>query len=168
MWVSKVKKTSFQTWIVLGAVGIALIPLILLFSYLINQFNNTLLQTSKADLSSKTSIAIAEAQNYMQDAISTVSTTASNTLLSAPTRTQPTLDFLKNTVDRAGIFYAMNLYNPSGQNLGYTDPDDGTHTFAGYYGSITGYAQLFSEALSSAPGTVYISDPFPGDTGQLF
>jgi len=47
MLFSKKRKGSFQTSIVVGAVGIALIPLILLFSYLIHQFNNTLLQTSK-------------------------------------------------------------------------------------------------------------------------
>ncbi len=165
MWVDKLKKTRFQTMIVLGAVAIALIPLIILFSYLIHQFNNTLLQSSKNDLKAKTSIAVDEAQNYMQDAISTVSTTASNTLLSAQTRTPTTLAFLKNTVDRAGIFYAMNLYSAQGQNLGYTDPGDGTHTFTGYYGSISDGSVLFSEALNSTPGTVYISDPFPGDTG---
>jgi methyl-accepting chemotaxis protein len=165
MWLTKIKKTRFQTWIVLGAVGISLIPLILLFSYLINQFNNTLLQTSKNDLSAKTSIGVAEAQNYMQEAINIVSSTSANTDLSASTRTQDTLTLLKNTVDRSGIFYAMNLYNSSGQNLGYTDPGDAPHTYSDYYGSIDDGQELFSEAMTGTPGSVYISDPFPGDTG---
>jgi len=101
----------------------------------------------------------------MQEAINIVSSTSANNQLASSTRTQPTLTLLKNTVDRSGIFYAMNLYNAAGTNLGYTDPDDGTHTFTGYYGSITDGAQLFSDAINGTPGSVYISDPFPGDTG---
>jgi len=82
----------------------------------------------------------------MQEAINIVSSTSANNQLASSTRTQPTLTLLKNTVDRSGIFYAMT-YIMRRTNLGYTDPDDGTHTFTGYYGSITDGAQLFSDAI---------------------
>jgi methyl-accepting chemotaxis protein len=164
-WVGRFSNPGFQTRIVLGALVISIIPLVLLFSYLIHEFNNTLIKTSTSDLGAKTQIAVGEAQNYMHEVSNVVSSTASNDQLGANTRTQANLTFLKNTVVRSQLFYAMNLYNPSGQNLGYTDPGDANHTYAQYYSSIGDGNQLFQEALSAPAGTVYISDPFPGDTG---
>jgi septal ring factor EnvC (AmiA/AmiB activator) len=169
MWVGKLKNASFQTLIVIGALGIALIPLLVVFSYLITEFNHTLTSSSSTELKQKTAIAVGEAQNYMQEVTNVVSTTASNTQLATQTVHDPaTLTFLANTVHRSGLFYAMNLYNRSGQNLGYTDPGDAPHTFLQYYGAIGNASQLFSKAFNSQPGTVYISSPFPGDTGPSF
>jgi methyl-accepting chemotaxis protein len=162
----KLRDLSFQTWLVLGAVIIAVIPLITLFAYLNTQFESTLLSSSKKNLNQKTQIAVGEVKNYMQEITNVVSTTADNPLLGTQVQHDPTtLAFLKNTVDRSGLFYAMNLYNSGGENLGYTDPGDGAHTFLQYYGSIANATQLFSEAMAATPGTVFISTPFPGDTG---
>ena len=168
-WIGKAKNSSFQTRIVVGALALALIPLLVVFIYLITEFNNTLTNASKTDLQQKTGIAVGEAQNYMQEVTNVVATTAANNLLSTQTpHTPATLSFLADEVQRSGIFYAMNLYNSSGQNLGYTDPGDAPHTFLQYYGSIGNASQLFSEAMNAQPGTVYISTAFPGDTGPSF
>jgi methyl-accepting chemotaxis protein len=162
----KLRHLSFQTWLVLGALVIAIVPLLILFTYLTNQFESTLLSSSKKDLNQKIQIAVGEAKSYMQEISNVTALTASNTLLSTQTAHAPdTLSFLKNTVDRSGLYYAMNLYNPSGQNLGYTDPGDGSHTFIQYYGSISNASSLFSQAFSASPGTVLFSTPFEGDTG---
>jgi len=167
--VNKIKNASFQTWIVTGALAIALLPLLIVFSYLITQFNSTLTATSSTNLHQKAEIAVGEAQNYMQEVTNVVSSAASNTQLGAQTADDPTtLKFLANTVGRSGIFYAMNLYNSNGQNVGYTDPGDAPHTFLQYYGAIGNASQLFKEALNAQPGTVYISTAFPGDTGPSF
>jgi hypothetical protein len=168
-WVSKIKNSNFQTRIVCGALILALIPLLIIFSYLISQFNTTLTDVSSTDLKQKTQIAVGEAKNYMQEVSNVVTSTASNTQLATQLPRDPNvLLFLSNAVKRSGIFYAMNLYNTSGQNIGYTDPGDASHTFLQYYGSIGNASQLFTEALSSQPGTVYISSAFPGDTGPSF
>jgi len=167
--VNKIKNASFQTWIVTGALAIALLPLLIVFIYLIRQFNSTLTTTSSTNLHQKTEIAVGEAQNYMQEVTDVVSSAASNTQLATQTADDPTtLKFLANTVGRSGIFYAMNLYNSNGQNLGYTDPGDAPHTYSQYYGAIGNASQLFKEALYAQPGTVYISTAFPGDTGPSF
>lgn len=169
MWNNKIKNMSFRASIIIGALAIALVPLLIVFVYLIGQFNTALTNSSSTDLQEKTAIAVGEAQNFMQEVTNVVGSTGSNSELATQTVHDPNvLSFLKNTVQRSGIFYAMNLYNRQGQNLGYTDPGDAPHTFIQYYGSIPNATQLFNQALNSAPGTVYISGAFPGDTGPSF
>jgi methyl-accepting chemotaxis protein len=143
--------------------------LLLVFSYLILQFNTTLTNTSSTNLQQKTAIAVGEAQHYMQEVTNTVNAAASNTQLATQTAHDPlVLNYLTNTVNRSGIFYAMNLYSESGQNLGYTDPNDASSSFLDYYRSTPNASQLLNDALGSTGGTVFISSAFSGDTGPSF
>jgi len=59
----------------------------------------------------------------------------------------------------------MNLYNAAGTNLGYTDQMMVLIPLLDIMGVLPTVLSFFSDAINGTPGSVYISDPFPGDTG---
>ena len=166
-WAKKIKNVGFQTRVIGASLAISLIPLVLLFAYLISQFNNTLLSNSKNSLNSNTQIAVTETKTYMQGVINLTAAAAKNTLF---TTNSSLIDAsLKNTSDTSNVFNAMNLYTKNGQSLGSSDPaNDGGKPYSTYYGKTDPDETVFKQAATGKTGSVYLSNAYPGDTGPSF
>ena len=166
-WAKKIKNVGFQTRVIGASLAISLIPLVLLFAYLISQFNNTLLSNSKSSLNSNTQIAVAETKTYMQGVLNLTAATADNAFL---TTNSPLIDAsLKSTVNSSNIFNAINIYNKIGQPIVNSDPEgDGGHTYQSYYGQTDANENVFKQALTASNGSVYLTNAYPGDTGPAF
>ena len=166
-WATKIKNAKFQTRVIIASLAISLIPLVLLFAYLISQFNNTLLNNSKSSLNSNTLIAVTETKTYMQGVINLTAATADNALLT--TKSPLINESLKSTVDSSNIFNAINVYDKNGQPIGNSDPvGDGGKTYQSYYSQTDANENVFKQALTASNGAVYISNAYPGDTGPAF
>jgi len=166
-WATKIKNAGFQTRVIIASLAISLIPLVLLFAFLISQFNNTLLNNSKSSLNSNTLIAVTETKTYMQGVINLTAATADNALLT--TKSPLINESLKSTVDSSNIFNAINVYDKNGQPIGNSDPaGDGGKTYQSYYSQTDVNENVFKQALTASNGAVYISNAYPGDTGPAF